>query len=200
MILALTARFCFAGLYDTVFQCIAGEIFVLRLDCSSVPIIQLFGCYAKHPLIDADMYVRIAYHDGKLLGAAVMDCIVQMQLNPPVILFFTDDEVAAMQPRQLPQARQLSPFIVTCSSLQADQQQQPRRLCSSSHEVESCAVADQAQTVVESAADNTPLLVSSDHRLEARAAKPQESFIDTASESTLDPNWYYNWCDGAKLV
>jgi hypothetical protein len=68
------------------------------------------------------------------------------------------------------------------------------------HEVVSCAVAfiDQAQPVVESAADNTPLaptvvesaaysaplLVSSDRQLEARAAEPEKEdekgFIGTS--------------------
>jgi hypothetical protein len=88
-----------AGLYDCVFLCWDGNKFVLRIDLTgSEPLVKLFGCVAKHPLLDADMYVRIAYHDNKLLGAAVMETIVQMQWNPPLILYFTDDEVEAMQP------------------------------------------------------------------------------------------------------
>jgi hypothetical protein len=90
-----------AGVYDTVFAGQRGEIFVLRVDVSrrsEPPIVQVFGCRAEHPLIDADMYVRISYHDDKLLGAAVMETIVSMQSNPPKILSFTDYEVQAMQP------------------------------------------------------------------------------------------------------
>jgi hypothetical protein len=95
-----------AGVYDTVFACQRGEIFVLRVDVSrrSELIVQLFGCHAEHPLIDGDMHVRISYHDGNLLGAAVMESIVQMQLDPPKILSFTDDEVKAMQPIRPPVA------------------------------------------------------------------------------------------------
>jgi hypothetical protein len=89
-----------AGVYDTVFACQRGEIFVLRVDVSrrSELIVQLFGCHAEHPLIGGDMHVRISYHDGNLLGDAVMETIVQMQLDPPKILSFTDEEVKAMQP------------------------------------------------------------------------------------------------------
>jgi hypothetical protein len=88
-----------AGLYDSVFLCWDGTKFVLRIDLTGTePLVQLFGCVAEHPLLDADMYVRIACHDNKLLGAAVMETIVQMQSNPPRILSFTDNEVEAMQP------------------------------------------------------------------------------------------------------
>jgi hypothetical protein len=97
-IFAIISSFFVTGLYDTVFQCRGGEIFVLRVDLTEEPLVQLFGCHAEHPLIDAHMYVRIAYHDRKLLGAAVMETIAEMQLNPPRILFFTDSEVEAMQP------------------------------------------------------------------------------------------------------
>jgi hypothetical protein len=95
-----------SGVYDTVFACQRGEIFVLRVDVSrrSELIVQLFGCHAEHPLIDGDMHVRISYHDGNLLGDAVMETIVQMQLDPPKILSFTDDEVKAMQPMRPPVA------------------------------------------------------------------------------------------------
>jgi hypothetical protein len=86
-------------LYDTVFQCRGGTIFVLRVDLTRTePLVQLYGCHAVHPLIDADMYVRIAYHDRKLFGVAVLETIAAMQLNPPRILSFTDHEVEAMQP------------------------------------------------------------------------------------------------------
>jgi hypothetical protein len=103
----LTIPWCFVncflvgtGIYDTVFACQDGEIFVLRVDVTrrSELIVQLFGCHAEHPLLDADMFVRISYHDDKMLGAAVMETIIQMQLNPPKILSFTDEEVRAMQP------------------------------------------------------------------------------------------------------
>jgi hypothetical protein len=46
------------------------------------------------------MHVRLAYRDDKLLGAAIMDVIVQLQLNPPQILAFTDPELEARQPQQ----------------------------------------------------------------------------------------------------
>jgi hypothetical protein len=188
MILAFTDRVCFAGVYDTVFKCKGGETFVLRLDCRSEPIIlQLFGCYAEHPLIDADMYVRIAYHDGKLLGAALMETIVQMQLTPPKILCFTDAEVEAMQPRQ-PSPQGCNPEIVIARlSLQEDQQ---------NHEVVSYAVASKAQNVVESAAGNThPLLASSDHPrlvVQPPPTMPQQPPLSQAARGILQDLGYTN--------
>jgi hypothetical protein len=110
--LAINIFLAGTGVYDTVFASQRGEIFVLRVDVSrpsEPPIVQVFGCVAEHPLIDADMHVRISYHDGKLLGAAVMETIVQMQSNPPKILCFTDNEVKAMQPI-------LRPIVLTPSS------------------------------------------------------------------------------------
>jgi hypothetical protein len=122
--------------YDTVFQCKGGEILVLRVDVTRTePRVKLFGCQAQHPLIDPDMHFRIAYHDGKLLGAALMDSIVQLQLNPPRILWFTDDEVMAMQPCFLHTATAATATVpahsavanpTTVSSLTADCRLKPR--------------------------------------------------------------------------
>jgi hypothetical protein len=82
-----------AGVYDTVFTCRGGEVFVLRVDvrqqlqrqrswrafggCGgadhvSAPIVvRLWGCRlaTEHSLIDNEMHVRLAYRDDKLLVA-----------------------------------------------------------------------------------------------------------------------------------
>lgn len=150
----------FAGVYDTVFQCNRGEILVLRVDVTSAePRVKLFGCQAQHPLIDPEMHIRIAYHDGKLLGAALMDSIVQLQLNPPRILSFTDDEVMAMQPcchTSVP-VHSIVADPTTISSLTADYRLEP--------------------------SPSAPLHVSS-HRRPMVSATPEEvEMMDSDSES-----------------
>jgi hypothetical protein len=156
-----------AGVYDTVFQCKGGEILVLRVDVTRTePRVTLFGCQAQHPLIDPDMHVRIAYHDGKLLGAALIDSIVQLQLNPPRILWFTDDEVMAMQPclstvtapfaAAVP-AHSIVTDPTTVSSLTADCRLEPRL--------------------------SVPLHVSSHHRPTVSATPNEVEMMDSDSES-----------------
>jgi hypothetical protein len=89
----------FAGLFDVVFECINGDVFVLRIDCRSEPfVVKFHGCNAQHALLDSDMNVRIAYSNVKLLGAAVMETVTLMQLDPPMYPAFTDLELAARQP------------------------------------------------------------------------------------------------------
>jgi hypothetical protein len=153
------------GVYDTVIQCKGGEILVLRVDVTSTePRVKLLGCQAQHPLIDPEMHVQIAYHDGKLLGAALMDSIVQLQLDPPRILWFTDDEVMAMQPSlstvTAPFAAAVPAHIVTdpttVSSLTADCRLEPRL--------------------------SVPLHVSSHHRPTVSATPNEVEMMDSDSE------------------
>jgi hypothetical protein len=169
-----------SGVYDTVFQCKNGEIIVLRVDLTRAdPQVKLFGCDAQHPLIDSDMHVRIAYHDGKLLGTAVMETILQMQVCPPKILAITNDEVRAMQPSRQTPTYPTNPIILaiplpvdppSVSSMTADSafpRLEPR-----------LSFKDQAQTFVDDdhrqnnhhhhhatnyATTTTPSVISSDH-------------------------------------
>lgn len=78
---------------------------MLRVDCRSPDIlVALFGMRVQHDLIDGDGHVRMAL--GKLLGAALMDTIVQLQVRPPLILECTDRKVAKLQPTQQHQAQE----------------------------------------------------------------------------------------------
>lgn len=192
------------GVYDTVFACNGGKVFVLRVDCRAEPMVQLFGCRAEHPLIDSDMHVRIAFHDSKLLGAALMDTIVQMQLNPPRILGFTDESVRAIQredtARSTPATEDQGPTVTVTAQLVEDMRNLSFRcqtavdnLTSSTassthdrpvHEIrrsegpdgQSFALTfkDQAQTVLECGA-NTPSVLSELPLVEAQIVYPEET-------------------------
>lgn len=173
------------GVYDTVCECKTGDVLVLRIDCRTDPIlVTLFGCQAQHPLIDSDMHIRIAYHDGKLLGAAVMETIVQLQLHPPKILRFTDDEVKAIQPPPVVRERrrrypeyQLNPV--------EDPADSSLTTSPSSHWVR---FKDQAQTVVEMGANTTPSDVVADSVIWAEAQIVEDRMDTTASN---DPSGTY---------
>jgi hypothetical protein len=97
-------------------------------------------------LIDADMYVRIAYHDRKLFGTAVLETIAAMQLNPPRILSFTDHEVEAMQPPVPPPLLTPGPaFDITVIAEEVG----PATISSLTRDLEPrLSFKDQAQTVL----------------------------------------------------
>lgn len=107
-------------LYETVFQCCGGHVYVLRVDCSNNEFaVSLYGMRAQHSLIDGEGHVRMAR--GKLLGAALMETVVQLQMQPPLILEVTEAAVQALQRTPsgrniIEQAQQQQPSFLTAPS------------------------------------------------------------------------------------
>jgi hypothetical protein len=173
-LLPFSNAFGFTGVYDVIFECKNGDVFALRIDCQAAPIVKLYGCQAQHPLLDADMHVRIGYRDDYLLGAAVMETILQMQLDPPMILCFTDADLKAIQPRR---AHALDSNGIP--------QVQSR---SHSYQVE---LKDQMlQTVVE-VGDNNTLDAFESSSIILVHAEPVKDGIDTVASPRCDPSGLY---------
>lgn len=97
---------------DTVFQTRGGHNLILRVHLSiknTAPSMALIGARLTHPWIDSQHRItgyspiasdRAWKSSGILLGEAVSQVVLHLQLNPPTVIEITDPHLRKMQPIQ----------------------------------------------------------------------------------------------------
>jgi hypothetical protein len=166
----------------------------LRVDFKGEAIVtQLRGC----ELVDADTHVQISYGEDKSFGAAVMETILQLQMIPPKILRFTDDDVYAMQP---PDVQNKYPRVAIDEPVE---QQTPKKTTPFG---QSLLFKDQMRMVSERgrhgnavlAVDEDVTPLSDDVIFVPTAAPVDSDHTTTTTKKPIEPSGFYNDEDRVK--